>query len=66
MLSSRITELQDNAGAPARAIGQDGYVLTRDDTTNAFVATGLGTDHDAQDGLSNDGQYLWRCGDCAE
>ena len=62
-----ITRIQDADDAPALAVGQDGYALTWDNTSGAFVATALPsvvTDHGALSGLGDDDhtQYLLKAG----
>ena len=53
-----ITRLQDGDDAPTLGAGQDGYALTWDNATSAFVATALPaagvTDHGALTGLTGD------------
>lgn len=52
-----ITRLQDADDAPALGAGQDGYALTWDNASGAFVATALSagvTDHGALTGLTDD------------
>lgn len=64
-----ITRLQDADDAPALGAGQNGYALTWNNATAAFVATALPaagvTDHGALTGLSDDdhAQYLKKAGD---
>ena len=49
-----ITRIQDGDDAPALGAGQDGYALTWDNASGAFVATALVTDHGGLSGLSDD------------
>jgi len=49
-----ITRIQDSDDAPALGAGQNGYALTWDNASGAFVATALVTDHGALTGLSDD------------
>ena len=63
-----ITRLQDADDAPSLGAGQNGYALTWNNATSAFVATALPaagvTDHGALDGLADDDhtQYLLATG----
>ena len=62
-----ITQIQEADDAPTLGAGQDGYVLTWDNASGAFVATALSagvTDHGALTGLSDDdhSQYLLATG----
>jgi len=55
-----ITRLQDGDDAPALGAGQDGYALTWDNASGAFVATALSagvTDHGALTGLTPDDDH---------
>lgn len=62
-----LSRIQDQTDAPTLGAGQDGYTLTWDNATSAFVATALSagvTDHGALTGLSDDDhtQYLLAAG----
>lgn len=46
--------IQDQDDAPSLGAGQNGYALTWDNASGAFVATALVTDHGALTGLSDD------------
>lgn len=52
-----ITRVQDADDAPALGAGQQGYALTWNNATGAFVATALVTDHGALSGLTPDDDH---------